>query len=275
MAMVAVASVLAAAQPVATTTTLSRPRPLFSMSPTIAIDVTQNLTKTTPGDFSSHSQYLTRSSTATPSPDYYFKETYVLGGGAGTHMDSAAHLFGSSVIGGSAPSISEFDPSIFISPLVLIDVTSEVFTPSGVNGDYFVAVSDLINWECAHGPIPPGAFVAMKSGWSQYFGNEKQYRNTDPNNSNLYHFPGFGDLAVDFLLNNRSIHGIGVDTLSGDYGATSTYHAHYALLPAGKYIVENMQFSDSRIPAAGAMIATFPSLIKYAPETACRAIVYV
>lgn len=250
--------------------------PLFTLSPTLAIDVSQPLTHTTPGDFSERSQYLVRNTLSAIAADGtgVFTELYIVAGGAGTHMDSSAHLHGSSaVIGGTAPSISEFAPDMFISPLALINITNDVIA---YGPDTFVTATHVIGWEGIYGLIPQKAFVAMVSGWFQYIDDEKQYRSTDPYNSNLYHFPGFGDLAANFLVYNRSyIHGVGVDTLSGDYGATATYRTHYGLLDSGKYIVENMKFSDTRIPAAGAYIATFPSLIQGAPETACRSIVYV
>ncbi|HZA40649.1 MAG TPA: cyclase family protein, partial [Actinomycetota bacterium] len=66
-----------------------------------------------------------------------------------------------------------------------------------------------------------------------------------------YHFPGFGIDAVEWLLANRSITGIGVDTLSLDVGASTTFDVHVTLLGADKYGIESLA-NLSLIPPRGA-----------------------
>jgi kynurenine formamidase len=55
------------------------------------------------------------------------------------------------------------------------------------------------------------------------------------------HFPGFHGDAAKWLVEERDIVGIGVDTLSLDHGASTTFDTHLTILPAGKYGLENLR----------------------------------
>jgi hypothetical protein len=57
---------------------------------------------------------------------------------------------------------------------------------------------------------------------------------------NRLHFPGFSPEAAEFLLKEREINGIGVDTLSIDLGASQDFKVHYTMLPANKWGLENL-----------------------------------
>ena len=67
------------------------------------------------------------------------------------------------------------------------------------------------------------------------------------------HAPGFGEAAARFLVRERDIVGVGVDTLSLDIAAAQKFVAHLALLGAGKYGVELMA-NLGRVPPSGATI---------------------
>lgn len=247
-------------------------RPLFSGRLRDIIDATQVFSRNTPGDvsYNLHPTHLLRTATALPATDYYFKESYTLAGGSGTHMDSHAHLRG---LAPGIRTISDYNATELFSPLVVINVCAN----ASVNPDYAVSVADLQRWEQTYNRrIPDGAFVAMNSCWWAKYNNEFAYRNNDNGVPvPTPHFPGFSDAAAQWLIANRNIHAIGVDTLSGDIGATWTYGAHYAILDGGKYIVENLNLGDPHIPAAGAYIQISPLKIDKAPEAPARALIYL
>ena len=67
----------------------------------------------------------------------------------------------------------------------------------------------------------------------------------------VYHFPGFGVDAIDFLLDRRRAAAIGVDTLSLDHGPSSTFTVHSRWLGADNYGLENLANLGS-IPRHGA-----------------------
>ena len=67
------------------------------------------------------------------------------------------------------------------------------------------------------------------------------------------HFPGFSTAAIDFLLRERQIAGIGVDVISLDPGRDSAYTGHRLLFSKGKWAVENIASLD-KIPVTGAIL---------------------
>jgi len=101
-----------------------------------------------------------------------------------------------------------------------------------------LTVEDIEAWEAENGEIPAGALVCMYSGWDERWSDMEAFRNADADG--VQHYPGFGGDAANFLLENRDIVGIGVDTLSLDIGASTTFDVHLSVLPAGKYGLENL-----------------------------------
>ncbi len=69
---------------------------------------------------------------------------------------------------------------------------------------------------------------------------------------NVMHFPGFG-LDSAKLLVERDAFGIGIDTLSLDYGGSQDFATHSIMLQANKYQIENMANLDA-LPATGATV---------------------
>src|SRR5258707_160410 len=70
------------------------------------------------------------------------------------------------------------------------------------------------------------------------------------------HFPGFSVDAVKILIDRR-VSGLGCDTASADYGASSDFAVHHLSLGAGLYHLENL--SDlSELPESGAFLIVAP-----------------
>ena len=90
---------------------------------------------------------------------------------------------------------------------------------------------DLTAWISANGPIPVGACVAQNAGWHQRMGTP-QFRNAD--DEGKMHFPGFHVEAVNMLLEETEAGGVGVDTLSIDYGLSADFATHYRWLPSNR-----------------------------------------
>jgi kynurenine formamidase len=169
----------------------------------------------------------------------FYAQQWTFSEHSGTHMDAPGHF----VEGGRlAP---EIDPRELMVPIVVIDISARAASEP----DAAVMVDDLVGFERRHGRIPRGALVCEYSGWESRVGNPDAYRNADAGGT--YHFPGFGIDAVEWLLANRSITGIGVDTLSLDVGASTTFDVHVTLLGADKYGIENLA-NLSLIPPRGA-----------------------
>jgi kynurenine formamidase len=69
----------------------------------------------------------------------------------------------------------------------------------------------------------------------------------------VLHFPGFHPDAAAFLVDERDITGIGVDTLSLDVGAATQFVTHVTVLQSGKYGLEGLA-ARWQVPPAGALI---------------------
>jgi kynurenine formamidase len=158
-----------------------------------------------------------------------------------THLDVPAHF----VAGGRlSPEISLDE---LVRPLVVIDISAR----AAADPDAEVVPADLVAFERGNGRIPRGALVAMNSGWDARAGNAAAYRNVGADGRQ--HFPGFGRAAVEWLLEERDIAGIGVDTLSLDPGESQTFDTHVTLLSADRYGIENLA-NLGRVPARGATV---------------------
>jgi kynurenine formamidase len=178
---------------------------------------------------------------ASVAKDGYFANRWEVGEHHGTHLDSPAHF----VEGGTTA--ERLPPAGFIAPLAVIDVRERVKR----DADAAVTVDDLLAWEKAHGKLPSGAAVFMNSGWAEKAGTAAAFLGTD--GGGVLHFPAFAPEACTFLVKERDIVGVGVDTLSVDIGPSKTFASHKALLGAGKWILECVANLTS-VPPAGATV---------------------
>ena len=183
----------------------------------------------------------TRKTIFSINPNGFYSQEWTFGEHSGTHMDAPGHF----VLGGRLT--PEIDPRELMVPIVVIDISERAASEH----DAAVTVDDLVGFERRNGRIPRGALVCEYSGWESRVGDPDAFKNTGADG--LFHFPGFGIDAVEWLLANRTITGIGVDTLSLDVGASQTFDVHVTLLGADKYGVENLA-NLSEIPPRGAEV---------------------
>jgi kynurenine formamidase len=131
-----------------------------------------------------------------------------------------------------------------------------------MNPDYMLTLLDVRQWEARYGRIPTGALVFMRSGWADRWPDRVRYLGSDtPDNPHTLHFPGFSPEAVVFLIKERGIRGVGIDTASIDPGASTDFPVHRLLGEADLYALENVAALD-RIPFTGATVAALPMKIK-------------
>jgi kynurenine formamidase len=169
----------------------------------------------------------------------FYSQEWTFGEHSGTHMDAPGHF----VIGGRlSPQIT---PEELFVPIVVIDISARAAS----NPDAMVTGDDLRRYERRHGRIPRHALVAMNSGWAAKIGDPLVYKGgaSFPN----YHFPGFGLEAAMWLVEERQVTGIGVDTLSLDPGNSLTFPVHVNFLKTDRYGLENLANLD-KIPPRGA-----------------------
>jgi kynurenine formamidase len=159
----------------------------------------------------------------------------------GTHMDAPAHF------GDGARTVDQLAPSALVAPVAVVHVHER----AARDPDTQVTPHDIRAWERRHGRLPRGAAVFMHSGWESRVGSSRQFRNPDA--AGVMHFPGFRPDTVEFLLRERDVVGIGVDTLSLDFGPSRDFRTHRTWLPANRWGLENLA-NLARIPPAGAWV---------------------
>lgn len=166
----------------------------------------------------------------------------------GTHFDAPIHC------SNDGASIDELPIENLVCPLAIVDVRAA----ASRNADYRLTPDDIRAYEKQHGEIAQGACVAMLSGWADKVKTDS-FRGADSNG--VLHFPGFHAETADFLMRERRVNGLGVDTLSLDYGPSTDSPVHYAWLPSGRWGVECLLGLES-LPASGAtLIAGAPKFV--------------
>lgn len=168
---------------------------------------------------------------------------------AGTHFDAPIHF---SEKGMTADQIAA---SSLVVPLAVIDVTAQ----AAKNPDYQMTRADLEAYEKKHGRIPDNACVAMHSGWARYAADAAKFTGKDSAGS--FHFPGVAPDAAQWLLTQRKVAGLAVDTLSLDHGPSKDFKTHYAWLPSGRWGLENVAGLD-QVPASGATLVVGAPKVK-------------
>jgi len=173
--------------------------------------------------------------------DGFFANEITFDEHTGTHMDAPVHFVA------NTPTADRLPAERFVAPLAVVTIEAR----AAKDADAMVTVDDLLAWEKAHGRLPRGAFVAMRSGWDARIGNAARFLNKDAKST--MHAPGFSEEAARFLVAERDIVGAGVDTLSLDKAEAQKFVAHLALLGGGKYGVELIA-NLGGVPPAGATI---------------------
>jgi len=189
-------------------------------------------------------------------PAWYWN-WFKMGEHTGTHVDAPNHW----VSGKANVGVDRMELKNLIVPAAVLDVTKQ----AAANNDYEVMRDDLLGWEKQHGRVPKNAMVVMNSGWGQRWSDAKRYINQD--DKGLPHNPGFGESAVEFLLKEREIAGLAVDSVSTEALALAggkkpnPYPVHFAVHAAAKYQIEAFANAD-QLPPAGAVLVIAPIKIK-------------
>lgn len=182
---------------------------------------------------------------ATVEKNGYFTRSFWMLEHYGTHMDAPAHF-----PPGNIP-LDKIPEAHFFGPAVVVDVREE----AAKDADYRLRVMRVEKWEAQHGRIMPGSIVLLRTGWgATRWPDQARYRNLDA--AGVMHFPGYSVEAAKLLIERGAV-GLGIDTLSIDYGASKNFEVHRVDLPAGLYNLENLANLD-QLPEAGAFLIAAP-----------------
>lgn len=180
----------------------------------------------------------------------WYWNNFTVGEHTGTHFDAPIHW----ITGAKLPnnSLDTIPPGDFVAPAVVIDASKE----TAADADFLLTVPFLEAWEKQHGRIPARSWVLLRTDWSKRTGDAYTSRREDG-----VHSPGPSPEAVKFLVEQRDVHGFGVETIGTDAGQAHLfdppYPAHTLLHGAGRYGLQCLTNLD-QLPPTGAVLISTP-----------------
>jgi kynurenine formamidase len=203
----------------------------------------------------------------TPGGYYYAANNFCTAEHGGTHLDAPVHF-----AAGRQP-VDQVPLERLIGSAFVIDVTEA----ARENADHQVTQADFERFEQQHGRIPSDAIVLLRTGFSQRWPDAAKYLGTAERGEGAVpklHFPGLHPDAARWLVANRPIKAIGIDTASIDYGQSTLFESHRILYDRNIPAFENLTALD-RLPVTGAHIVALPMKIRNGSGAPLRAVAII
>ena len=188
-----------------------------------------------------------------PGGYYYSAANFSAAEHGGTHIDAPVHF------AKGRRTTDRIPLSQLIGPAIVVDVTAK----AAADADYRITPADLRQFESRHGRIADGTIVLFRTGWGSRWPNRKAYLGTEasgPAAVPQLHFPGIDSSTARWMVTQRKVHAVGIDTPSIDYGQSSTFDVHQILFAADIPGFENVANLE-RLPETGAYIVALPMKI--------------
>ncbi len=197
----------------------------------------------------------------------YFYSAYTLSlpEHGGTHLDAPIHFSSTGMTADQIPIRS------LLGRCIIIDVSEKAQS----DRDYKLAVQDILDFEAAHGRIEPRSIVLLRTGWSAYWPDVKSYLGDDtPGDASRLSFPSFGAEAAAFLIEQRQVKAIGVDTASIDRGQSTDFMVHQVVAAHNIPAFENLTNLD-QLPQKGAFLVALPTKVGGGSGAPLRAVAFI
>ncbi len=189
----------------------------------------------------------------TDSGFYYSANSFRAAEHGGTHLDAPVHF------AEGKQSVDQIPLANLIGPAAVVDVATQV----AADPDYQINRDDLLQWESQYGQLPDGVILLFNTGYSRFWPDRTKYMGTSDRGADAVaqlHFPGLAPSAATWLIANRHVHAVGIDTPSIDYGQSTQFEAHQALFDANIPAFENVA-DPGALPATGAWVFALPMKI--------------
>jgi len=203
----------------------------------------------------------------TPGGYYYAANNFFASEHGGTHVDAPVHF------AQGAQSVDKIPIDRLLGAAYVIDVRDR----ANADADYQVGVEDITRAEAAQGVIPRDAIVLIRTGFSTRWPDPERYLGTAERGATgvaKLHFPGLHPDAATWIVANRPIKAVGVDTASIDYGQSTLFKSHRILYAANIPAFENLTALE-RLPVTGAYIIALPMKIGGGSGAPLRAVAVV
>lgn len=198
---------------------------------------------------------------------FYSAYNYCAAEHGGTHLDAPYHF------ADGKWKADEIPLENLTGPAVVIDVSAKV----GDNADYQITTEDITAWEEANGQLEAGVMILFRTGYGAYYDDPAKYLGTTQKGAegvaNL-HFPSLHPDAAQWLVDNRNIKAVGVDTPSVDYGQSKDFMTHRILYEKNICGFENVANLE-QLPSKGAYVVALPMKIKGGSGAPLRIVAWV
>jgi kynurenine formamidase len=185
----------------------------------------------------------------------------------GTHVDAPIHFHE----GGSG--VDGIPLARLVAPAVVVDVREAC----AADRDHAIGRADLARFEAHHGRIPEGAALLLHTGFGATWPDRARYLGTDARGAEAVaalHFPGLAPDAARWLVRERRVAAVGIDTASIDPGVSTRFESHRVLSAAEIPAFENLANLD-RLPATGAVLVALPMRIAGGTGAPLRAVAFL
>jgi kynurenine formamidase len=203
----------------------------------------------------------------TPEGYYYAANNVFTSEHGGTHLDAPLHF------AAGRQAVDQIALDRLMGEVAIVDVTDR----AEVEADYRVSIADIQRSERDHGPIARDAIVLIRTGYSRRWPDAARYLGTAERGAGAatkLHFPGLHPDAARWLMENRGIKAVGIDTASIDYGQSRLFESHRLLFERDIPAFENLTALE-RLPMRGALIVALPMKIKGGSGAPLRAVAFV
>ena len=179
-------------------------------------------------------------------------QTFKFPGQFGTHIDFPGHFSK----GAALP--DAFGVKDAVSPLCVIDITQKV----AEDCHYAVTAQDIRDYEAKYGPIPDGAFVALRTDWYKNWPDMDALSGIAEDGSE--NFPGWSLEALKYIYEVRNAAANGHEALDTDASAEAAKAEDLAceryVLEKGKLQVEVLRNLDQVAPAGAVLFVAWPRI---------------
>jgi kynurenine formamidase len=185
---------------------------------------------------------------------HYSANSFCTAEHGGTHIDAPIHFFE------GRKSVDELELNQLIGNGIVVDISSKVES----DRDYEIKAEDFVEWEKKNGRIEDGSIVLLKTGLGKHWPDRKEYLGTDERGAEAVaklHFPGLHKSGAEWLVRERKIKAVGIESASIDYGQSTHFETHVYLGENNIPIIENVANIDS-VPVKGFTILALPMKIK-------------
>jgi kynurenine formamidase len=211
---------------------------------------------------------LEREKTGVTDAGYYYEaHRFRAAEHGGTHIDAPIHFYA------ERWTVDQIPLDRLIGDAVVIDVEAACAS----DRDHAIDVADLAAFEAVHGEIPRGAIVLLRTGFGRRWPDRRAYLGTErrgPEAVAELRFPGLSSQAARWLIEQRAIAAVGLDTPSIDPGVSTRFETHQVLFEANVPAFENLANLE-RLPATGSRVIALPMKIGGGSGAPLRAVAIV